>query len=91
MDVSRFIEVAYDPAMEKYYERTPGRLKEHKGRLRPDGSVLISQEERHRQQSLTLHPPDSSRAFNWRTSVTGEDRSMFEAVASPLLRDLGYS
>ena len=91
MEICKFIEVPYDSAMEKYYERTPSRLKEHKGRLRPDGSVLITQDQRHQQQALTFNPPDSSRAFNWRISMTNEDRCAFEAVAAPLLRDLGYS
>jgi len=91
MDVCNFVELLYHPAMEKYYERTPDRLREHKARVRPDGSVVVSQEQRHQQQQLTLQPPDSSRAFNWRTSMTSEDRSAFEEVAAPLLQELGYS
>jgi hypothetical protein len=91
MDVCEFVELSYHPAMEKYYERTPSRMKEHKARVRMDGSVVVSEEQRRQQQRLTFQPPDSSRAFNWRTSMTSEDRSAFEAVAGALLQELGYS
>jgi hypothetical protein len=89
-NVCSFVELTFHDAMEKYYERTAIRLDEHQARVRTNGSLVVSREERHQQQHLTFEPPDPSRAFNWRKSMSSEDRSAFESVAAPLLQELGY-
>ena len=38
--VCDFLDLEYDDVMLRYYERTPYRLQEHKGRALPDGSVI---------------------------------------------------
>lgn len=85
-----FLQLAYCPDMLRYHERTPERLQEHKTRLRADGSVLISHEDRLRQQAATQRAPDPSRIGVWRNTLTDEEILTFERVAGDLLEELGY-
>jgi hypothetical protein len=85
-----FIELDYDDAMLSYYRRAPERLKEHKGRFRPDGTVLRSQEQRLGQQKRTTEPPDPARVFAWRSAMSPDEKERFRLVAGDLLSDLGY-
>ena len=42
--------LTFEDAMLNYYQRAPERLKEHKGRLLPNGTIFIRQEQRFEQQ-----------------------------------------
>jgi hypothetical protein len=84
------INLDYDEAMLNYYTRTPTRLKEHKGRYRPDGTAQITQEQRLVQQAETLNPPNPARVFAWKQSMSAEDRQAFQLVAGDVLKELGY-
>ncbi len=88
--VCGFLDLEYDDAMLRYYERTPQRLQEHEERSRPDGSLVLTKEQRFRQQQRTTQPPDRSCVFGWKSAMGLEDRTRFEAVAGGLLRELGY-
>jgi hypothetical protein len=88
--VCGFLDLEYDDAMLSYYERTPQRLQEHEGRSRPDGSLVLTKEQRFRQQQRTTEPPDCSCVFGWKLAMSIEERTRFEAVAGGLLRELGY-
>ena len=60
--------------MLRYHERTwePGG-RNHGGRYRSDRSVLVTQEERLRQQELTMCPPDLSRIGAWQRAPLSPD------------------
>jgi hypothetical protein len=88
--VCAFLGLSYHPAMLLYHERTSERLREHRGRSRADGSVVVTTEERLRQQELTTHPPDLSRIGVWQQSLTRDESRRFEELAGGLLSDLGY-
>jgi sulfotransferase family protein len=88
--VCQFLDLPFDESMLTYYERTPERLHEHETRLRADGRVLVTKEERFLQQQKTTEPPDPKRVFNWKVKMSGQDCARFEAVAGSLLRELGY-
>ena len=88
--VCAHIELPFDEAMLSYYSRTPARLLEHKGRTRPDGTPLVTQEQRLRQQSLTTTPPNPDRVFAWKRSMDAEEARKFRRVAGNLLTELGY-
>ena len=88
--ICTFIELDYDDAMLSYYTRTPERLKEHKGRFLPDGTVLRSQEQRLGQQKRTTEPPDPARVFAWRSAMSPDEKERFRLVAGDLLSELGY-
>jgi hypothetical protein len=88
--ICRFIELEYDPRMLLYYQTAKNRLNEVKTRYRPDGSVLISKEERLLSQRYTSMPPDGSRIHRWEQQMTDEENREFLHVAGPLLESLGY-
>ncbi len=88
--VCRFIDLAYSPEMVTYHRRTPERLKEHRDRTRPDGTMVVSHADRLRQQMLTTQPPRTSRVQAWRTDMPLDERARFERVAGDLLVELGY-
>lgn len=80
----------FEEAMLSYYRRTPARLLEHKGRSRPDGSTLVTREQRLRQQSATTRPPDPGRVYAWKRAMCVEEVRRFGRVAGGLLTELGY-
>lgn len=84
------IDLPFDEAMLSYYKRTPARLLEHKGRTLPDGTPLVTREQRLRQQSLTTSPPDPARVFVWKRAMSAEEVRRFRRVAGRLLTELGY-
>lgn len=88
--ICTFIDLDYDDAMLSYYRRTPARLEEHKGRSRPDGTALLTHDQRVRQQKRTTLPPDPACVFAWKSAMSLEEKDRFRAVAGHLLSDLGY-
>lgn len=88
--VCAFLDLDFHPDMLRYHERTPARLGEHGGRTRSDGSVVVSREERLRQQELTTRPPVLSRIGVWTSALTPDECRRFEEVAGDLLAELGY-
>lgn len=88
--VCAHVGLRFEPGMLSYYTRTPERLREHKGRSRPDGTTLMTQEQRLRQQEATTAPPDRRRVFAWREAMSPEESRRFWRVAGDLLEELGY-
>jgi hypothetical protein len=76
--------------MEGYHLRAAERLGEHKGRSAPDGTPLLSREQRLAQQERTTRSPDPSLVAGWKEAMSPEDRARFQAVAGDLLLELGY-
>ena len=83
------VALTYEDAMLSYYKQVPERLKEHKGRVLPDGRV-ITQEKRIQQQQRTANPPDPTCVFGWKQTMEPEERKKFQRVAGDLLEELGY-
>jgi hypothetical protein len=88
--VCGFAGLDFHPAMLDYHRRAAERLAELRTVYRPDGSVLISGEERRRNHRYALEPPDRERAGRWRRELTREEVAEFNAVAGTWLRELGY-
>lgn len=88
--ICAFVSLSYEDTMLSYYTRAPERLREHKGRSRPDGTPLLTREQRLRQQKRTTEPPDPACVFAWKQSMSKEERGRFQLVAGDLLKDLGY-
>lgn len=85
-----FLELPFEPAMLRYFERSPERLQEHRERTRTDGQILVTRERRLLQQRQTTQPPDASRISAWKQSMSREEQMQFAAIAGDLLRELGY-
>jgi hypothetical protein len=88
--VCSFIRLGFDPAMLDYYTSSGKRIQEHKGRISRDGVVIVTDQQRRAQQSRTLQAPDPRMLNSWRTILSVDEISEFEAVARDLLRELGY-
>jgi len=88
--VCTFIELPYDDRMERWYERARDRLAEHRSRYRPDGSLLISHEERLHNQRFTMQPLARERVGRWKREMDADTRVRFEREAGGLLDALGY-
>jgi hypothetical protein len=89
-EICRFVELPYAAAMLDYHLHVPLRLAEHRSRVRPDGTVIVSHATRLRQQALTMQPPQRSRIQSWKQTMDRDERARFEAVAGDLLQALGY-
>jgi hypothetical protein len=89
--VCAFLDLPYDERMERWHETARERLAEHRSRFRPDGSLLISHEERVYNQRFTMRPPALERVFRWRREMDGDTLARFERVAGDLLETLGYA
>ena len=88
--ICTFIELDYHPRMLGYFEGARDRLDEITTRYRPDGTLLITKDERLFNHRLTSSPPDSSRIFRWQREMTRDERLEFEKEAGALLQTLGY-
>ena len=88
--ICAFVGLSYEDSMLTYYTRAGERLREHKGRLRTDGTPLLTREQRLRQQKRSTDPPDAACVFAWKRSMSTEERGRFQLVAGDLLEDLGY-
>jgi sulfotransferase family protein len=88
--VCDFIGLPFDPAMMRYHRSADARLREFKTTYGPRDRTPGDME-----TFLTIHervksPPDPERIGRWRTEMSSEDRRRYEAVAGPLLAELGY-
>lgn len=88
--IGAFLDLPYDASMLRYWERTPERLKQHKARLRVNGAVLVSHEQRLAQQRRTMEPPQPCRTFRWKQEMSETDRAEFISYAGDTLEALGY-
>ncbi|MEG9438837.1 sulfotransferase [Edaphobacter sp. HDX4] len=88
--ICRFIQLDFDPIMLRYWERAPGRLKEHRERYGRNGDVVVSHEQRLHQQRLTMAPPEPARIGVWKDEMTVAEQAAFRRGAGDLLKDLDY-
>jgi hypothetical protein len=85
------IGLAWDPAMTDYTTRAAERLEEMNRGLPASGDRAdLSAERRMEVHERVLEPPDPSRIGRWRSEMSADERSEFEAVAGELLAELGY-
>ena len=71
--------------MLEYHRRAAARLDEHQARYGSDGALIISKAERVRNQRFVTEPPRADRLGRWRTEMTSDELSRFEAVAGEWL------
>lgn len=88
--ICEFVDLDFDARMLAYHERVPDRFTEHRERVGTDGRVIFTREARLRQQALTAHPPQTSRAGAWVRDMSADEQRRFEQVAGALLVELGY-
>jgi len=84
------LDLAFDDTMLVYHRTAADRLSEFKRPFGPLGRTPTDI-----RQFLSIHdrvknPPDESRIGRWRTEMSRADLERYEAIAGPLLRELGY-
>ncbi len=89
--ICAFIGLDFQPGMLLYHQRSPERLQEHFARHTVEGRLLVSHEERLRQQQKTVEPPDPQRIGAWRESLSLEDCRECEMHAGELLNEFDPS
>ncbi|HEY2865043.1 MAG TPA: sulfotransferase [Casimicrobiaceae bacterium] len=88
--VCAFLELEYSDRMLDYRasgERHIGHLGD---RLLPDGHGRVRRELRAKLHENLTQSPRADRVHNWRGQMSAEDRAKVEAVAAPLMREVGY-
>lgn len=88
--VCDFVELEYEPEMERYYTTAPERIGELRERRDRDGKVVVTHEARMRNNRLTTMPPQRERIGRWKSEMSREERATFERVAGSLLEELSY-
>ncbi len=85
------IELDFHPAMLDYHERAEDRLAEMDRDLdNSDSGVVRTGTNRMAAHALTSEPPTTNRSGRWRSEMTAEELTEFEAVAGSMLSELGY-
>jgi hypothetical protein len=84
------LDLAFDAAVLDYYHSAAERLSEV---IRPFGPA--GRTPRNLETFMAIHdraktPLDATRVGRWRTEMSRADRQRYEAIAGPLLRELGY-
>ena len=90
-EICAFLALDFDDRMLRYHELAPERLREHQGRHRPDGSVVVTHEQRLGQQYRTTQPPDASRVSVWKQEMPRDEQQRFEAIAGDVLGEFGLA
>lgn len=85
-----FLDLPWSIQLLNHQERAPKRLEEHRARISRDGSVVVSHEQRLRQQRRTMEGPSTGRIGSWREELSEEEIRRFERIAGHLLIELGY-
>lgn len=88
--ICKFIELSWDPVMLDYHDRAAGRLAELQDVHDPTTGRVTKGANRQRIHALTGAPPQADRVGRWRTELEGGERQRYEAIAGPLLQELGY-
>jgi hypothetical protein len=85
-----FLQLDFDDAMLRYWERSAERLREHRSCNRIAGRRTVTHEQRLWQQRLTLAAPQPGRIFDWKNKMTPAERTQFLHSAGATLAELGY-
>lgn len=85
-----YLELEFHPAMLDYHNAAQGRLAEMVQPVIPKEQPPVDLERFLSIHDRTKQPPDAGRIARWRTEMKEADRRRYEAIAGPLLRELGY-
>ena len=88
--VCEFIDLEFVPGMLDYHERAADRLKEKERDLPRSNRPAQPAELRMKSHMLAREPPREDRIGLWRTKMEPEAIAEYEAVAAPMLTELGY-
>ena len=89
--ICKFLDLPWNDRVLNYHQHVDERisLEVPPEEVAPDGRV-VSTTERQAIMERVSRPPDPTRINRWKTEMSEEDRRKFEAIAGPLLEELGY-
>ncbi len=88
--VCAYLDLGYDPAMLDYHERAEERLAEKAVDLVRKHGPTQPAEARMESHRLAKEPPRADRLGMWRKKLNAAEVAEYEAIAGPLLEELGY-
>jgi hypothetical protein len=88
--VCNAIALDFDPVMLDYHERAEERLREKARDLPRRNRPTQTAAARMDSHRLAKEPPRADRLGMWREKMSSDEIATYEAVAGPLLRELGY-
>ncbi|MGC1816828.1 MAG: sulfotransferase [Casimicrobiaceae bacterium] len=88
--ICNFLELDYSREMLEYRGSGARHIAHLGDRLHADGSAIVPRELRARLHENLAHPPRKDRVHSWRREMDPRDRATVEAVAAPLMKEIGY-
>jgi hypothetical protein len=88
--ICNFLELDYSSDMLEYRGSGARHIGHLGDRLLSDGSAIVPHELRAQLHENLAHPPRRDRVHNWRWQMDPRDRATVEAIASPLMKEIGY-
>jgi glycosyltransferase involved in cell wall biosynthesis len=88
--VCGFLDLPYTSAILEYHRRAGERLDELSGRPALDGGAEVTVEQLHEIHARTRLPVNDERVGRWRQDLTAAEIAVFQQIAGPFLRELGY-
>ena len=85
-----YLEISFHPQMLDYHLSAAERLAEFKQPFGPWGSQQVPIERFISIHARTKGPPDAERVGRWQVELEDLEQRRFEAIAGPLLAELGY-
>jgi len=86
-----FLDLPFDACMLDYGASGARHVAHLGDRMTPDGRAMVPKALRARIHENLARPIRKDRAGQWRTAMSDADRTTVEAVAGPLMRELGYA
>jgi hypothetical protein len=88
--VCAFLDLPFHPSMLLYHQTASSRLSEIRQAFGPGGTLSMEVERFVAIHDRTKQPPDPTRLGRWKSEMPDDQQKKYEAVAGPLLRNLGY-
>lgn len=86
-----FLDLGFDNKMLEYYKYAPERIEEHQGRYRDNGEIILSKEDRLKQQKSSTLPLKKEKIGEWKNLLSQKENERFKQIAGDLLIELGYN
>lgn len=88
--IADFLELPWEPELERYHEQAGTRLGEIGTARSADGEIIATRAQRLGWAGRAAGPPDPSRIGRWRNELTADELATVERSAGQLLDELGY-
>jgi len=88
--VCAFLSLGFEPGMLDYQAQGAARIASLRARVGADGEVVATREERAGIHANLVRPPLAERVRSWESELTADEVRRIEAIAGPLMRELGY-